>query len=264
MHSRLIEIIETKKQEVAQLKRNGISSPGQRRIPGIRDFSYAISQPGRINLIAEIKFASPSAGMIREKTDPLKIGRIYEQAGSAAISLLTDQKFFHGHLENLPGVKQAVTLPVLRKDFIIDEIQIREALVWGADAILLIVRILSEAQLKELLHISHEKGLAALVEVHDREDLEKALDAGAVIIGINNRDLDTFEINLQTTQKLAAQIPEGHIIVGESGIHSPKDIEGLKELKVNAVLIGSALMSSSDIESKTREMVEAGQGINRL
>ena len=132
-------------------------------------------------------------------TDPVKIGRIYEQAGAAAISLLTDQKFFQGHLENLPRVKQAVNLPVLRKDFIIDEIQIREALVWGADAILLIVRILSEAQFKELLQVCHEQGLAALVEVHDREDLEKALDSKAEIIGINNRDLDTFEINLQTT-----------------------------------------------------------------
>jgi indole-3-glycerol phosphate synthase len=259
MHSRLLEILETKKEEVAQLKRNGLSSPAQRSIPGIRDFRSAICQPGRINLIAEIKFASPSAGMIREKTDPIKIGLMYERAGASAISLLTDQKFFHGHLENLPEVKQAVTLPVLRKDFIIDEIQIREALAWGADAILLIVRILSAAQLKELLHVSYENGLAALVEVHDRGDLEKALDAKAEIIGINNRDLDTFEINLQTTQKLAAQIPEGHIIVGESGIHNPKDIEGLKGLKVNAVLIGSALMSSADIESKTREMVEGGR-----
>ncbi len=259
MHSRLIEILETKKQEVAQLKKNGLSSPGQRKIPGIRDFKSAISQPGRINLIAEIKFASPSAGRIREKTDPIKIGRIYERGGASAISLLTDQKFFHGHLENLPEVKQAVNLPVLRKDFIIDGIQIREALAWGADAILLIVRILSEAQLKELLHISHECGLAALVEVHDREDLEKALDAKAEIIGINNRDLDTFEINLQTTRELAAQIPEGHIIVGESGIHNQKHIEGLKGLKLNAVLVGSALMSSTDIESKTIEMVEAGR-----
>ena len=131
MHSRLLEILEVKKQEVATLKKNGIPLPVQKDIPMTRDFSSAISQPGRINLIAEIKFASPSAGMIREKTDPIKIGRIYEQAGAAAISLLTDQKFFHGHLENLPGVKQAVNLPVLRKDFIIDEIQIREALAWG-------------------------------------------------------------------------------------------------------------------------------------
>ena len=259
MHSRLLEILEEKKQEVARLKKNGIPSPGQRITPGIRDFKSAISQPGRINLIAEIKFASPSAGTIREKTDPVKIGLIYERAGAAAISLLTDQKYFHGHLENLPGVKQAINLPVLRKDFIIDEIQIREALVWGADAILLIVRILSEAQLKELLYVCHENGLAALVEVHDREDLKKALDSKAEIIGINNRDLDTFEINLQTTHELAAWIPEGHIIIGESGIHSQKDIEGLKVSNVNAVLVGSSLMSSDDMELKTREMVQAGR-----
>ena len=259
MHSRLIEILEAKKQEVARLKKKGISSPGQRSIPEIRDFKSAISQPGRVNLIAEIKFASPSAGTIREKTDPIKIGQIFERAGAAAISLLTDQKFFHGHLENLPGLKQAVNLPVLRKDFIIDEIQIREALAWGADAILLIVRILSEAQLKELLHVCYENGLAALVEVHDREDLEKALLSKAEIIGINNRDLDTFEINLQTTYELAGQVPIGHIIVGESGIHNQKDIEDLKGSKVNAVLVGSSLMSSDDMESKTRELVEAGR-----
>jgi indole-3-glycerol phosphate synthase len=259
MHSRLIEIIETKKQEVAQLKKDGITTPSQRGIPGIRDFKSAISQPGRINLITEIKFASPSAGTIRERKDPAKIGLIYERAGAAAISLLTDQKFFHGHLEYLPEVKQAVNLPILRKDFIIDEMQIREALVWGADAILLIVRILSKTQLKELLHICHENALAALVEVHDREDLEKALDSKAEIIGINNRNLDTFEIKFQTTHELAVQVPKGHIIIGESGIHNPKDIEGLKGFNVNAVLVGSSLMSSDDIESKTREMVEAGR-----
>jgi indole-3-glycerol phosphate synthase len=259
MHSRLIEIIETKKQEVAQLKQKGISFPGQKEIPGIRDFKSALSQPARINLIAEIKYASPSAGTIRKKTDPITIGRIYERAGAAAISLLTDQKFFHGHLENLPRVKQAITLPILRKDFIIDEIQIREALAWGADAILLIVRVLSEAQLKELLQVCHENGLAALVEVHDREDLEKALDSQAEIIGINNRNLDTFEIDLQTTHELAGQIPEGYIIVGESGIHDKKDIEALRGSNINAVLVGSSLMSSTDIESKTREMVEAGR-----
>ncbi len=259
MHSKLIEILEVKKQEVAQLKRNGISSPLNKNIPEIRDFKSAISQPGRINLIAEIKFASPSAGTIREKTDPVKISRIYEQAGAAAISLLTDQKFFHGHMENLPDLKQAVNLPILRKDFIIDEIQIREALAWGADAVLLIVRILSDAQLKELLHVCHDNGLVTLVEVHDLKDLNKAIDSKADIIGINNRDLDTFEINLKTTHDLAAQIPQGHIIVSESGIHNPMDIKGLKKSKVNTVLIGSALMSNEDIEAKTREMVEAGR-----
>ncbi len=258
MHSRLIEILKEKKQEVAHLKKNGIPLPVQRELPGIRDFKSAISRPDRINLIAEIKFASPSAGTIREMTDPVKIGRIYEQAGAAAISLLTDQKFFQGHLKNLPDVKQATNLPVLRKDFIIDEIQIREALAWGADAILLIVRILSENQLKEILQVCQENNLSALVEVHDRQDLETALEAKADIIGINNRNLDTFEINLQTTYNLAALIPEGHIIVGESGLHTPEDINGLKGTKINAVLVGSSLMKSDDIESKTREMIEAG------
>lgn len=259
MHSRLKEILEEKKQEVLNLKRNGIPSPGQIDIPGIRNFGFAISQPGRINLIAEIKFASPSAGMIRERTDPVKIGQIYEQAGAAAISLLTDRKFFHGYLENLPQVKRAVDLPILRKDFIIDEIQIREALAWGADAVLLIVRILAGSQLRELLGVCREKGIAALVEVHDREDLEKALDSGAEIIGINNRDLDTFEINLQTTRELAGMIPAGRITVGESGIHNKQDIEPLKGLKINAVLVGSSLMSSHDLEAKTREIVLAGR-----
>jgi indole-3-glycerol phosphate synthase len=263
MHPRLIEILEVKKQEVARLKRNGLSSVGQRDIPGIRDFKSAISQPGRINLIAEIKFASPSAGTIREKADPIKIGRIYERAGAAAISFLTDQKFFHGDLKDLPGVKKAINLPVLRKDFIIDEIQVHEALVWGADAVLLIARILSGPRLKELLHVCHENGLFALVEVHDREDLERALASKAEIIGINNRDLDTFEINLQTTHELAAHIPQGRIIVGESGIHNKKDVEGLKGSKVNAVLVGSSLMGSRDIGSKTGEMVEAGIGYDQ-
>jgi indole-3-glycerol phosphate synthase len=259
MHSRLLEIIEEKKREVDLLKIKGINFPMAGDIPGIRDFKSAIARPGRINLIAEIKFASPSAGAIREKTDPAKIGRIYEQAGASAISLLTDQKFFHGHLEYLPKVKQTVTLPILRKDFILDEIQIREALIWGADAVLLIVRILSGEQLKELLSLCRENNLAALVEVHDRDDLEKALESKAEIIGINNRDLDTFKINLKTTQELAAVIPEGLIVVGESGIQTRMDLEGLKGTGVNAVLIGSSLMGSDDIESKTREMVEAGR-----
>lgn len=259
MHSRLIEILAEKKEEVGRLKRHGIPSPDKVDIPALRDFKSSLSQSGRINLIAEIKFASPSAGMIRKKTDPVRIGQIYEAAGATAISLLTDQKFFHGDLEGLPRVKRAVALPVLRKDFIIDEIQIREARVWGADAVLLIVRILSEPQLKKLLGLCHENGLAALVEVHDREDLERALDCGAEIIGINNRDLDTFEINLQTMHDLAGRIPEDRIVVGESGIHHPEDIQALKGLNINAVLVGSSLMGSDDPEGKTRELVEAGR-----
>jgi indole-3-glycerol phosphate synthase len=251
--------MEEKKREVSLLKQKGLTAPEVSEPPEIRDFKSAISRPGRINLIAEIKFASPSAGTIREKTDPAQIGRTYERSGAAAISLLTDQKFFHGHLEYLPLVKQAVNLPILRKDFIIDKIQILQAFIWGADAVLLIARILSEAQLKEFLQVCQEHGLAALVEVHDREDLEKALEAKTEIIGINNRDLETFTINLNTTWELSARIPAGHIIVGESGFNGPKDIESLKGSRVNAVLIGSSLMGSDDLESKTREMIEAGR-----
>jgi indole-3-glycerol phosphate synthase len=258
MHSRLLQILEEKKQEVIRLQQKGIPTPGRRDISGIRDFKSAISRPDRINLIAEIKFASPSAGTIREKTNPVTIAQIYERAGAAAISLLTDQKFFHGLLENLPEVKQATHLPILRKDFIIDEIQIREALIWGADAVLLIVRILSKAQLKEFLQVCSEYGLAALVEVHHQKDLERALDSQAEIIGINNRDLDTFEVDLRTTHELALKVPQNRIIVGESGIHDKKDMEGLKISRVNAALVGSSLMSSDDLEFKTREMVEAG------
>jgi indole-3-glycerol phosphate synthase len=258
MHLRLLEIIEEKKREVARLKAEGIAIPKEKNLPGIRDFKSAIARSGRINLIAEIKFASPSAGTIREKADPAGIGRIYERAGAAAISLLTDRKFFQGHLEYLPQVKEAVNLPILRKDFIIDEIQIREALVWGADAVLLIARILSRVQLKELLQVCAESGLAALVEVHDLEDLEKALATRAEIIGINNRDLDTFEIDLRTTYALARKVPKDRILVGESGFRDPDDLEGLKEVGVNAVLIGSSLMASDNLEGKTREMVEAG------
>ena len=258
MHSRLVEILKEKKKEVARLKKNGIPSPPQPGIPVMRNFKSAISRPDRINLIAEIKFASPSAGHIREKSQPEGIGRSYERAGAAAISLLTDKEFFQGDLKNLPGVKQNITLPVLRKDFIIEEIQIREALAWGADAVLLIVKILSKSQLKELLQVCSVHNLPALVEVHDPEDLEIALDSRAEIIGINNRNLDTFEVDLRTTVQMVPRVPAGPVIVSESGIHTAEQVRQLRKVRVNAVLIGSSLMGSQDLELKTREMVEAG------
>jgi len=257
MHKKLIEIIEEKKIEVARLKRDGINPPDG-EIPGLRDFKGAISKPGRINLIAEIKFASPSAGMIRKKTDPAAIGRIYESAGASAISLLTDRKFFQGDIAWLPVLKRAVSLPVLRKDFIIDEIQVEEASCYGADAALLIARILSTQQLKDLISACRELGPVPLTEVHDMEDLEKAVDCGANVIGINNRDLDTFEIDIKNAFKLAPLTPEDCIIIGESGIEDEEDIRALKETGVNAVLVGSALMKSDDIAGKTAGIVKAG------
>jgi indole-3-glycerol phosphate synthase len=257
MHQKLIEIIEEKKKEVTKLKRDGIIPPDG-EIPGLRDFKAAISKPGRINLIAEIKFASPSAGSIREKKDPSAIGRIYEAAGASAISLLTDRKFFQGDIAYLPLLKRAISLPILRKDFIIDEIQLEEATLYGADAALLIARILTTEQLKDLIAACRALGPVPLTEIHDMDDLDKAIECGADIIGINNRDLDTFEIDIHNTFKLAPLTPESCIIVGESGIEDEEDIRALKGTGVNAVLVGSALMKSNDIGQKTTSIVKAG------
>ena len=250
MHSILMDILAEKRREVSRLRK---TMP-----PLQRDFKGAISLPGRVGLIAEIKFASPSAGVIREKADPIAIGRAYEQAGAAAVSLITDKQFFGGDPAHLPRLKGAISLPILRKDFIIDELRVKESLCYGADAVLLIARILSHQQLKGLLATSQELGLAALTEVHDGDDLEKAVDCGAAIIGINNRDLDTFEVNLQTTLELAPLVPEECVLVSESGIGSGEDIRALKSIGIRAVLVGSLLMKSNNVAAKTTELVDAG------
>ena len=254
MHSKLKQILAEKEREVDGLKREGISRSAEDRLPPVRDFKAALTAPGRINLIAEIKYASPSAGIIRENVDPLSVGRMYEEAGATAISLLTDHKFFGGDLKNLPLLKEAISLPVLRKDFILDEIQIEESSVWGADAILLIARILTKEQLTKFLELCRTFGMGALTEIHDRDDLDKALDCGAEIIGINNRDLDTFEISLETILELAPLIPEGYVKVSESGIHSGEDVQPLKQVGVQAILVGTSLMQSHDIKEKVREL----------
>ncbi|RLC29406.1 MAG: indole-3-glycerol phosphate synthase TrpC [Deltaproteobacteria bacterium] len=259
MHSRLIEILQEKKGEVAKLKKAGLSTRSRPENMEIRDFKTALSAAERINLIAEIKFASPSAGLIREKTDPAAIGTMYEKAGASAISLLTDEKFFGGNLEHLIPLKSAVGLPVLRKDFIIDEIQVRESLISGADAILLIVRILSGQQLKELLAAARESGLAVLTEIHNLAELDTALDSGAEIIGINNRNLDTFEVDIRTTLKIAPRIPDDRLAVSESGIFTGQDIHLIKSRAVRAVLVGTAIMKSDHPAEKIRELVSAGR-----
>lgn len=258
MHRKLKEIIEQKQKEVTRLKKEGIPDLEYEVSPA-RDFKGAISIPGRINLISEIKFASPSAGSIREHTDPVEIGITYENSGAAAISFLTDEKYFQGDIKNLPAVKKAVSIPILRKDFIIDEIQVKEALIYGADAVLLIARILSPAQLRNLIDVCSELGLSALTEVHDKNDLDMALECGADIIGINNRDLDTFHVDTSTTIQLAPLVPENCVLVSESGISHKEDIKGLKGSKVNAVLVGSALMSSENPGEKVKELFEAGK-----
>jgi indole-3-glycerol phosphate synthase len=263
LHSRLLEILEEKKREVTLLRKTGLPNvvPGNKS--EIRNFHNALSKPGGVNLIAEIKFASPSAGVIREQSDPLAdalaIGRMYEEAGASAISLLTDKKFFGGSLDNLPPLLQAVSLPILRKDFIIDEIQVEESRLAGADAILLIVRILAKEQFRGLLAAADNLGMAVLTEIHDRADLETALECGARIIGINNRDLDTFHVDLATTLALAGHIPSGRIVVSESGIQTAEDVARVKGWGVHAVLVGTSIMKSPDPADQVRTLVSAGR-----
>lgn len=254
-----MEILAEKKKEVARLKKSGIPVNGDNGLSHT-NFAGAISVPNRIGLIAEIKFASPSAGTIRKKGDPISIGRVYEGAGAAAVSLLTDKRFFGGELDQLPRLKRAISLPILRKDFIIDAIQVRESFLFGADAILLIARILSQGQLKDLLAAALEFGLASLTEIHDRDDLEKAVECGAQIIGINNRDLDTFKVDIKTTLDLAPLVPKSCVLISESGIASKGDIQRLNGTGVNAVLVGTSLMKSNNLLAKTRELADAGKG----
>jgi indole-3-glycerol phosphate synthase len=259
MHSVLKEIVAEKRKEVLRLKKEDGSCNKCNDPPSIRNFKGALAVPKEIGLIAEIKFASPSAGVIGKAMEFSAIGRIYEKAGAAAISLLTDKRFFQGDLKHLPSLKRLLTLPILRKDFIIDEVQVMESLCFGADAILLIARILSKQQLRDLLDLCQELGMAALTEVHDRDDLEKAIDCNAQIIGINNRNLDSFEVDLGITFELAPLVPKDHTIVSESGIREGRDIRALTKCGVHAVLVGTALMKSNDVSMKAGELVKAGR-----
>jgi len=210
-------------------------------------------------LIAEIKKASPSAGLIAPNFDPIRIARDYEAAGAAALSVLTDEKFFLGRVEYLHLIRDAVKLPLLRKDFIIDELQIYESVACGADAILLIVAILDDAQLKGFRELAEQMRLAALVEVHNEQELDRALATGAAIIGINNRDLKDFSVSLATTEKLAARLKCGmcdkRTLVAESGINVRADVERVAKAGVDAILVGESLMRSGEIGAKVKELL---------
>ncbi len=258
MHKRLKDILSHKRLEVQKLKQSGIMVSGSSDIPKVRNFKEAVSAPGKVNLIAEIKFASPSAGRIRKAKDPIELARVYEENGASAISLVTERRFFDGDIGQLPLIKKAVGVPVLRKDFIIDEIQVTESLLYGADAILLIARILGEERLRSLFEMSKDLGLSALVEVHDEVDLEQALNCGAELIGINNRDLDTFKVDLNTTIRLATLVPEHCTVVSESGINNTEDVKRVLDAGVNAILVGTAIMKAKDVAEKVRELMTAG------
>ena len=302
----LDKIVEEKKREVAKLPariiaagdlRDAMLEHGERR-----DFLAALrrAQSGRsrgdeaqtkkaiqlepphvgsydsIALIAEVKKASPSAGVICKDFDPVRIAKEYEAAGASCLSVLTDEKFFQGSLDYLRQIRAAVKLPLLRKDFIIDERQILEAAEWGADAILLIVAILTDEQLKQFHSLATEGGLAVLVEVHDEEELERALKISPALIGVNNRNLKTFKVDLATTERLAAMLtrrtgvaPVSNLekengdrrdacptlLVAESGIHTRADVERLKKCGAGAILVGESLMKQGDIQAKVRELI---------
>ena len=249
----LDKIIETKKKEVAQLKRQTTPAYLKKTIAGLepcRDFRQAL-QDNACKIIAEVKCASPSRGRLIEDFDPVEIAGVYEENGAAAISVLTDEKYFAGHKNHLMQIRQKTNLPLLRKDFIIDEIQIYETRAIGADAILLIVHVLGK-KLAEFILLSRELGLNPLVEVHTKEELDLALDAGAEIIGINNRNLDTFQTDIETSRELRKRIPEGIIVVAESGIKERKDIESLMQAGIHAFLIGEALITAPDMGKKLR------------
>jgi len=262
----LDKIVEEKKREVAKLPARLIAAGDLRDAllerDGRRDFLTALRQPrhGNIALIAEVKKASPSSGVICKDFDPVRIAKEYEVAGASCLSVLTDGKFFQGSLDHLRQIHAAVKLPLLRKDFIIDERQILEAVEWGADAILLIVAILSDEQLTKFHSLATEAGLAALVEVHDETELERALKINPQLIGINNRNLKNFKVDLATTECLATKLcqskgGEAKLLVAESGINTRMDVERLKKCGTKAILVGESLLRGGDIKSKIRELI---------
>ena len=263
----LDKIVEQKQREVAKLPARLIAA-GDLRDARLehgegRDFMAALRSPraGNVALIAEVKKASPSAGVICPDFDPVRIAKEYEAAGANCLSVLTDEQFFQGSLDYLRQIREAVKIPLLRKDFIIDERQILEAIEWGADAILLIVAILDDVRLKKFHALAGDAGIAALVEVHDEAELERAMKLGADLIGVNNRDLKTFKVDLATTERLAKILfpppatRHPSLLVAESGIHTHADVQRLAGCGAKAVLVGESLVRGGDIRSKVSALM---------
>jgi len=253
----LDEIIARKKEEVEQRKKMLPLSLLKKRIARQKpplDFALALKgEP--IRLIAEVKQASPSRGILCPNFNPTELATTYAQGGASTISVLTEVNYFKGNIDHLAAIREVVKLPLLRKDFIFDSYQVYESRAYGADALLLIMAILSQEQLKELLSIGHRLGLKCLVEVHNETEVERALLSGAEIIGINNRDLNTFTIDINTTNQLRPLIPQQKIVVAESGIRSRNDVKTLMDWGVNAVLIGEALVTANNILTKMKELM---------
>jgi len=251
----LARIVETKLGEIAELR--GRTRELRDRAEGAstpRDFEGALSRSDTVALIAEVKRRSPGAGEIRPGLDPVALAREYERGGASALSILTDREYFGGSLDDLTSVREGVSIPLLRKDFTLAPEQVWEARGGGADAILLIVRILEDGPLQELRHLAEELGMTALVEVHDRQEMERALTSGAKVIGVNNRDLRTFTTRLETTLDLLAGVPDSVALVSESGIRSQGDVEGLGAAGIDAILVGESLLREVEPGAKAREL----------
>lgn len=254
---RLKKILDVKAQEVARLlpKSEALRAAALAR-EDFRGFAARLDHgPDRLGLIAEVKKASPSAGVIAADFDPIAIAALYEAAGADCVSVLTDEQFFQGHLTYLTRIRKEIALPCLRKDFIIHEVQLYEACVAGADAVLLIVAALEQEQLKHLFATAELLQMEVLVEVHTEEELFRALDLGPTLLGINNRNLTTFEVDLETTERLSEEVPEGIILVSESGLKTRADAQRVFDSGCNAILVGEALMRTGDVGAQVAELL---------
>ena len=258
MASILDTIVATKREEVSRAKAAVPEEPLRAQIasaPPVRDFFAAVAAPGPVHLIAEVKKASPSKGVIRKDFDPVAIAGIYQEHGASCLSVLTDEPYFQGSLDYLRRIRQTVDLPLLRKDFIIDPYQVLEARAAGADAVLLIAECLDDAALHRLHAAIVEQGMTPLVELYEPENLPRVLECGAKLIGINNRDLRTFQVDLEHTLRLRQQIPGDRAVVGESGIRTRQDALRLESAGVNAMLVGESLMARADIGNAVDELL---------
>lgn len=253
----LDKIVASKRREIEDLKARQPESALRERLadaPPVRNFFEALTGSGAIRLIAEVKKASPSKGVIRTKFAPVEIAHTYEEHGASCISVLTDEPYFQGSLTYLSEIRNSVSIPVLRKDFILDKYQLYEARAAGADAVLLIAECLDDCSLRSLHAETLDLGMTPLVELYEPANLPRVLEAGATLIGVNNRDLRTFEVDLNHTLRMREQIPDHCLVVGESGIRTRADVERLEVEGIDAILVGETLMASSDI----------GEAVDRL
>ena len=257
----LDEIVISKRAEIAAAQRRVPLEKLEAQLaaaPPVRDFRAALLPPGPIRLIAEIKKASPSAQLIRDDFDPATIAMTYQAHGATCLSVLTDTPYFQGHLTHLTRVRQSATIPLLRKDFLIDKYQIVEARSAGADAVLLIAEILDDALISRLLQLARQLGMAALVEFHDAANLSRVLGLGADLVGINNRDLRHFSTDIEHTLRLRDRIPSEVVLVSESGIRTRHDVERLQAAGISAILVGESLMRAPDIGVAVRQLLDLG------